>query len=341
MTHQIIKDNLVRSGMFNGLVEGVGPRYCPSIESKIIRFKDKERHQLFIEPEGLNTNEMYVQGMSSALPADVQVKFMQTIPGMEHVKMMRPGYAIDYDCLDPLQLKSSLEHKHIKGLFSAGQSNGTSGYEEAAGQGLIAGINAVRKLQGKTPLVLGRNEAYIGVLIDDLVTKGTNEPYRMMTSRAEYRLLLRQDNGDLRLTEKGREIGLVTDERWEKFTKKRSEIERVMHHLQNTFVSPTEEINAKLISAGSVPLKKGENLATLLKRSEMSYEKLQAFFGAPEISPVVREQAEIQCKYEGYIIKQKQAVEKALRLESKQKNPGRHRLFCTEGTVQRSGGKAG
>ena len=317
VTHQIIKDNLVRSGMFNGLVEGIGPRYCPSIESKIIRFKDKERHQLFIEPEGLNTNEMYVQGMSSALPADVQVKFMQTIPGMEHVKMMRPGYAIDYDCLDPLQLKSSLEHKHIKGLFSAGQSNGTSGYEEAAGQGLIAGINAVRKLQGKPPLVLGRNEAYIGVLIDDLVTKGTNEPYRMMTSRAEYRLLLRQDNGDLRLTEKGREIGLVTDERWEKFTKKRSEIERVMHYLQNTLVSPTEEINAKLISAGSVPLKKGENLATLLKRSEMSYEKLQAFFGAPEISPVVREQAEIQCKYEGYIIKQKQAVEKALRLESK------------------------
>ena len=177
--------------MFNGLVEGIGPRYCPSIESKIIRFKDKERHQLFIEPEGLNTNEMYVQGMSSALPADVQVKFMQTIPGMEHVKMMRPGYAIDYDCLDPLQLKSSLEHKHIKGLFSAGQSNGTSGYEEAAGQGLIAGINAVLKLQGKPPLVLGRNEAYIGVLIDDLVTKGTNEPYRMMTSRAEYRLLLR------------------------------------------------------------------------------------------------------------------------------------------------------
>ena len=317
VTHQIIKDNLVRSGMFNGLVEGIGPRYCPSIESKIIRFKDKERHQLFIEPEGLNTNEMYVQGMSSALPADVQVKFMQTIPGMEHVKMMRPGYAIDYDCLDPLQLKSSLEHKHIKGLFSAGQSNGTSGYEEAAGQGLIAGINAVRKLQGKPPLVLGRNEAYIGVLIDDLVTKGTNEPYRMMTSRAEYRLLLRQDNGDLRLTEKGREIGLITDERWEKFTKKRSEIERVMHYLQNTLVSPTEEINAKLISAGSVPLKKGENLATLLKRSEMSYEKLQAFFGAPEISPVVMEQAEIQCKYEGYIIKQKQAVEKALRLESK------------------------
>ena len=316
-THQIIQDNLAKSGMFNGLVEGIGPRYCPSIESKILRFKDKERHQLFIEPEGLRTNEMYVQGMSSALPADIQIKFMQTIPGMEHVKMMRAGYAIDYDCLDPLQLKSSLEHQHISGLFSAGQSNGTSGYEEAAAQGLIAGINAVRKLQNKPALVLGRNEAYIGVLIDDLVTKGTNEPYRMMTSRAEYRLLLRQDNADLRLTDKGRSLGLVNDERWARFTAKRSELERTLQYLTTTYVSPTEETNAKLTQLGSTPLKKGETLVTLLKRHELSYNKLEESFNLPKISAVVQEQVEIQCKYEGYITKQKQAVEKALRLENK------------------------
>ena len=316
-THQIIQDNLAKSGMFNGLVEGIGPRYCPSIESKILRFKDKERHQLFIEPEGLRTNEMYVQGMSSALPADIQIKFMQTIPGMEHVKMMRAGYAIDYDCLDPLQLKSSLEHQHISGLFSAGQSNGTSGNEEAAAQGLIAGINAVRKLQNKPALVLGRNEAYIGVLIDDLVTKGTNEPYRMMTSRAEYRLLLRQDNADLRLTDKGRSLGLVNDERWARFTAKRSELERTLQYLTTTYVSPTEETNAKLTQLGSTPLKKGETLATLLKRHELSYNKLEESFNLPKISAVVQEQVEIQCKYEGYITKQKQAVEKALRLENK------------------------
>ncbi|MDD7380737.1 MAG: tRNA uridine-5-carboxymethylaminomethyl(34) synthesis enzyme MnmG [Succiniclasticum sp.] len=316
-THQIIQDNLAKSGMFNGLVEGIGPRYCPSIESKILRFKDKERHQLFIEPEGLRTNEMYVQGMSSALPADIQIKFMQTIPGMEHVKMMRAGYAIDYDCLDPLQLKSSLEHQHISGLFSAGQSNGTSGYEEAAAQGLIAGINAVRKLQNKPALVLGRNEAYIGVLIDDLVTKGTNEPYRMMTSRAEYRLLLRQDNADLRLTDKGRSLGLVNDERWARFTAKRSELERTLQYLTTTYASPTEETNAKLTQLGSTPLKKGETLATLLKRHELSYNKLEESFNLPKISAVVQEQVEIQCKYEGYITKQKQAVEKALRLENK------------------------
>ena len=315
-THQIIQDNLAKSGMFNGLVEGIGPRYCPSIESKILRFKDKDRHQLFIEPEG-RTNEMYVQGMSSALPADIQIKFMQTIPGMEHVKMMRAGYAIDYDCLDPLQLKSSLEHQHISGLFSAGQSNGTSGYEEAAAQGLIAGINAVRKLQNKPALVLGRNEAYIGVLIDDLVTKGTNEPYRMMTSRAEYRLLLRQDNADLRLTDKGRSLGLVNDERWARFTAKRSELERTLQYLTTTYVSPTEETNAKLTQLGSTPLKKGETLATLLKRHELSYNKLEESFNLPKISAVVQEQVEIQCKYEGYITKQKQAVEKALRLENK------------------------
>ena len=316
-THRIILDNLARSGMFNGLVEGVGPRYCPSIESKLIRFKDKDRHQLFIEPEGLETNEMYVQGMSSALPADVQLAFMQTIPGLEHVRMMRPGYAIDYDCLDPLQLKSSLEHKRIAGLFSAGQSNGTSGYEEAAAQGLMAGINAVRKIQGRPPLVLGRNEAYIGVLIDDLVTKGTNEPYRMMTSRAEYRLLLRQDNADLRLTQKGRDVGLVTDARWDRFTEKRSALERTMQYLETTFVNPTEETNGKLRRLGTVPLKTGVTVATLLKRSGLTYAKLKDCFGLPAVSPVVQEQAEIQCKYEGYIKKQQQAVEKALHLESR------------------------
>lgn len=316
-THKIIRDNLHLSGMFNGMIEGVGPRYCPSIESKIVRFANKERHQLFIEPEGLRTNEMYVQGMSSSLPADVQLKFMQTIPGLENCRMMRAGYAIDYDCLDPIQLKASLEHKGISGLFSAGQSNGTSGYEEAAAQGLIAGINAMRKINGQEPFILGRSDAYIGVLIDDLVTKGTNEPYRMMTSRAEYRLLLRQDNADLRLTEKGRSIGLVNDERYEKFIAKRTLLERIIHQLSTSNVAPNAETEQKIKNIGTAPVRPGMTLLDLLRRGDVTYKKLATEFALPELPEVVAEQAEIFAKYEGYINKQKQEVERALKLENK------------------------
>ena len=316
-THKIVRDNLHLSGMFNGLVEGIGPRYCPSIEAKLVRFAEKERHQLFIEPEGRYTNEMYVQGMSSALPAHVQLAFMQTIPGLENCRMMRAGYAIDYDCLDPLQLKPSLEHKAISGLFSAGQSNGTSGYEEAAAQGLIAGTNAMNKINGREPLVLRRDEAYIGVLIDDLVTKGTNEPYRMMTSRAEYRLLLRQDNADLRLTEKGRALGLVDDYRYGKFTEKRTALERTIAELSGISISPSEENNAKLTAMGTVPLRTGSNLLELLRRKEITYDKLQQAFNLPVLNEQVAEQVEIHAKYEGYIVKQRQEVERALKLENK------------------------
>lgn len=316
-THKIIRDNLHLSGMFNGMVEGVGPRYCPSIESKLVRFADKERHQLFIEPEGMHTNEMYVQGMSSSLPAHIQLQFMQTIPGLENCKMMRAGYAIDYDCLNPLQLKPSLEHKAIKGLFSAGQSNGTSGYEEAAAQGLMAGINAMRKINGQEPVVLRRDQAYIGVLIDDLVTKGTNEPYRMMTSRAEYRLLLRQDNADLRLTELGRQLGLVDDSRYEKFCTKRSALERTLSELGKINISPNEENNAKLTAMGSTPLRSGISLLDLLRRKEVTYNKLQHAFALPELDSQTAEQVEIHAKYEGYIVKQRQEVERALKLENK------------------------
>ena len=316
-THKIIRDNLHLSGMYNGMIEGVGPRYCPSIESKIVRFANKERHQLFIEPEGRSTNEMYVQGMSSSLPAHIQLQFMQTIPGLEHCKMMRAGYAIDYDCLDPLQLRPSLEHKAISGLFSAGQSNGTSGYEEAAAQGLMAGINAMMKINGREPLVLRRDEAYIGVLIDDLVTKGTSEPYRMMTSRAEYRLLLRQDNADLRLTEKGRAIGLVDDKRYGIFTEKRSALERTVSELGKQNISPSAENNAKLEAMGTAPLRSGSSLLDLLRRKEVTYSKLQQAFDLPELVPQVAEQAEIFAKYEGYITKQRQEVERFMKLENK------------------------
>ena len=320
-THKIVRDNLHLSGMFNGLVEGVGPRYCPSIEAKLVRFAEKERHQLFIEPEGRHTNEMYVQGMSSALPAHVQLQFMRTIPGLENCRMMRAGYAIDYDCLNPLQLKPSLEHKAISGLFSAGQANGTSGYEEAAAQGLIAGTNAMNKINGREPLVLRRDEAYIGVLIDDLVTKGTSEPYRMMTSRAEYRLLLRQDNADLRLTEKGRALGLVDDYRYGKFTEKRTALERTIAQLSGISISPSEENNAKLLAMGTVPLRTGSNLLELLRRKEITYAKLQEAFALPVLHEQVAEQVEIHAKYEGYIAKQYQEVERALKLENK-KIPG-------------------
>lgn len=316
-THKIIRDNLHLSGMFNGMIEGVGPRYCPSIESKIVRFANKERHQLFIEPEGRSTNEMYVQGMSSSLPAHIQLQFMQTIPGLEHCKMMRAGYAIDYDCLDPLQLRPSLEHKAISGLFSAGQSNGTSGYEEAAAQGLMAGINAMMKINGREPLVLRRDEAYIGVLIDDLVTKGTSEPYRMMTSRAEYRLLLRQDNADLRLTEKGRAIGLVDDKRYGIFNEKRTALERTVSELGKQNISPSAENNAKLEAMGTAPLRSGSSLLDLLRRKEVTYSKLQQAFDLPELAPQVAEQAEIFAKYEGYITKQRQEVERFMKLENK------------------------
>lgn len=316
-THKIIRDNLHLSGMYNGMIEGVGPRYCPSIESKIVRFANKERHQLFIEPEGRSTNEMYVQGMSSSLPAHIQLQFMQTIPGLEHCKMMRAGYAIDYDCLDPLQLRPSLEHKAISGLFSAGQSNGTSGYEEAAAQGLMAGINAMMKINGREPMVLRRDEAYIGVLIDDLVTKGTSEPYRMMTSRAEYRLLLRQDNADLRLTEKGRAIGLVDDKRYGIFTEKRTALERTVSELGKQNISPSAENNAKLEAMGTAPLRSGSSLLDLLRRKEVTYSKLQQAFDLPELAPQVAEQAEIFAKYEGYITKQRQEVERFMKLENK------------------------
>lgn len=316
-THKIIRDNLHLSGMYNGMIEGVGPRYCPSIESKLVRFANKERHQLFIEPEGRSTTEMYVQGMSSSLPAHIQLQFMQTIPGLEHCKMMRAGYAIDYDCLNPLQLTASLEHKAISGLFSAGQSNGTSGYEEAAAQGLMAGINAMHKINGCDPFILRRDEAYIGVLIDDLVTKGTNEPYRMMTSRAEYRLLLRQDNADLRLTQKGRDIGLVDDTRYKRFTEKRTALERAISELGQIHISPSAENNAKLAAMGTAPLRSGVNLLDLLRRKEVTYAKLQDAFGLETLPEQVAEQTEIFAKYEGYITKQRQEVERFMKLENK------------------------
>ena len=316
-THKIILDNIDRAPIANGIIKGVGPRYCPSIESKLLRFPDKDRHQLFIEPEGVHTNEMYVQGMSTSLPIDVQLAFLHTIPGLRHCHVMRAGYAIEYDCLDPLQLKSTLESKDIKGFFSAGQSNGTSGYEDAAAQGLIAGINAAMLVKGEEPLVLSRSDGYIGVLIDDLVTKGTHEPYRMMTSRAEYRLLLRQDNADLRLTPYGRRVGLVTDARWERLLKKRAELKAAKDALDAIRLTPSGETNERLSSLGIAPLHSVLILGDLLKRDGVTYELLREGFDLPEISHEVASEIELLYRYDGYIKKQQEQVDRMQRLEGR------------------------
>ncbi|NCB96577.1 MAG: tRNA uridine-5-carboxymethylaminomethyl(34) synthesis enzyme MnmG, partial [Negativicutes bacterium] len=316
-THEIIKENIFRAPMYSGKIEGVGPRYCPSIEDKVVRFADKHRHQLFVEPEGGQTNEMYVQGMSTSLPMDVQYAFLRTIPGLENVEIMRPAYAIEYDCLNPLQLTPALGVKHIKGLYSAGQSNGTSGYEEAAAQGLMAGINAALYLQGESPFILARSEAYIGVLIDDLVTKGTREPYRMMTSRSEYRLLLRQDNADLRLTEKGRQIGLVKDNRYAIFTKKKQDIEKGIKLLKECPVNPSKETQEILEKLGTAPIKTGIRAYDLVKRTELSYGMVADAFGIERFNPDVEEAIDISTTYEGYIKKQMDQVDKVRKLEEK------------------------
>ena len=317
-THRVIRENFHRSALFGGQIEGIGPRYCPSIEDKVNRFADKERHQTFIEPEGLDTDEMYIQGMSSSLPEDVQYAFYKTIPGLENIRIVRPAYAIDYDCIYALDLKLNLEYRGIENLFCAGQFNGSSGYEEAAAQGLMAGINAALKISGKNPFVLGRDEAYIGVLIDDLVTKGTNEPYRIMTSRAEYRLLLRQDNADLRLTEKSYSIGLATKERYDRFLKTKEIVQQEMNRLREKTVSP-EEINDFLEKHESAPISGRVSLAELLKRPQITYENLTEIDGVdrPQLSYHEMTQLEVQLKYEGYIQKQLQQVERYKKLESR------------------------
>ena len=317
-TKQIILDNIERSPLYGGKIEGVGPRYCPSIEDKIVRFSNKERHQLFIEPCGLDTEEMYLQGMSSSLPEEVQTAFYHSIKGLENVEIMRPAYAIEYDCIDPLQMDSTLEFRDFKGLYGAGQFNGSSGYEEAAAQGLIAGINAALKVQGKGPFILDRASSYIGTLIDDLVTKGCNDPYRMMTSRSEYRLILRQDNADVRLTPLGREIGLISDDRWERYLKKQELKKEEYKRIKNTVFSPTDELNDILVSRETSPVETGIRMIDLLKRPQINYECLTPVdVDRPNIDRNIFEQVEIEIKYQGYINKQLEQVEKMRKLEKK------------------------
>lgn len=329
-THEVIRRNFHRSALFGGQIEGVGPRYCPSIEDKVNRFADKKRHQLFIEPEGLYTEEMYIQGMSSSLPEDVQEEFYKTIEGLEHLEIVRPAYAIEYDCIDPLDLKVNLENRHIENLFCAGQFNGSSGYEEAAAQGLMAGINAVCKIKEEMPFILDRSEAYIGVLIDDLVTKGTNEPYRIMTSRAEYRLLLRQDNADMRLTERGYAVGLVKKDRYERLLKKKEAVTAEIDRLKKKILQP-DVVNPFLEEKGSTPVKSGISLLELLKRPEITYDDAAVIDDVrPKLSAHQKTMMEVQIKYEGYIIKQQQQIEKFKKLEHK-KLPSDLDYFSIEG----------
>ncbi|NFD31374.1 tRNA uridine-5-carboxymethylaminomethyl(34) synthesis enzyme MnmG [Clostridium botulinum] len=317
-THKIIHENIHRSPLYNGSIEGVGPRYCPSIEDKIVRFPDKDKHQIFIEPEGENTEELYVGGMSSSLPEDVQIKMYRSVPGLENAEILRTAYAIEYDCIDPQQLDLTLEFKNINGLYGAGQFNGSSGYEEAAAQGLIAGINAVLKIKEKNPLILKRSDAYIGVLIDDLVTKGTNEPYRMMTSRAEYRLLLRQDNADLRLTELGYKVGLVKEDRYNKFLNRKKNVENEIERLRNMQITGKREINEFLLEKGSTELKKPISLYELIKRPELDYFKVEPLDDKrPSLSDDEKEEINIIAKYEGYINKQLEQVEQFKKYEDR------------------------
>lgn len=317
-THQIIRDNIHRSPLYGGMIEGVGPRYCPSIEDKVMRFSEKPRHQSFVEPVGLHTEEMYLQGLSSSLPEDVQVQIYRSIVGFENVKIMRNAYAIEYDCIDPLDLKASLEFLKVEGLYGAGQFNGTSGYEEAAAQGLIAGINAARKVQGKEPLILDRASSYIGTLIDDLVTKGCSDPYRMMTSRSEYRLLLRQDNADQRLTPIGHEIGLISEERWKHYLHKQELIEQERKRIEKLTFGPSKELNEMLESRGTAPMETGAHASDLIRRPQVSYKDLEPFdTERPQLPDEVTEQVEIQIKYEGYIQKQLIQVEQMRRLETR------------------------
>ena len=317
-TKQVILENIHRSPLYGGQIEGIGPRYCPSIEDKVVRFPDKPRHQLFIEPCGLDTEEMYLQGMSSSLPEDVQVAFYHTIPGLEHAQILRTAYAIEYDCCDPLQLSATLEFRDWPGLYGAGQFNGSSGYEEAAAQGFVAGVNAARKVQGEEPFVLDRASSYIGTLIDDLITKGASDPYRMMTSRSEYRLVLRQDNADERLTPLGRELGLISDRRWEKFQRKQEQKQAELKRVQKTTLAPSQELNDILVSRGTSPLTTGAKLADLLKRPQITYKDLEPVDkDRPQYSTAVFEAVEIELKYEGYIKRQRADIEEARRLERK------------------------